>query len=64
MGSEDFITKFPQAHAIFLSYLISNHCPTVLLIPKAMQVRKMEEFEGCHMFKTVKKLKGLKICLK
>ncbi|GKA53311.1 RNA-directed DNA polymerase, eukaryota, reverse transcriptase zinc-binding domain protein [Tanacetum coccineum] len=33
----------------------SDHCPTVLAIPNVK-----EGYNGCHMFKTVKKLKGLK----
>ncbi|GKD72928.1 RNA-directed DNA polymerase, eukaryota, reverse transcriptase zinc-binding domain protein [Tanacetum coccineum] len=40
MGSEDFIGRFNQAYALFLPYLISDHCPTVLVIPKCMQVKK------------------------
>ncbi|PWA66317.1 RNA-directed DNA polymerase, eukaryota, Reverse transcriptase zinc-binding domain protein [Artemisia annua] len=40
MGSEDFIAKFSQSHALFLPYLISDHCPVVLVIPNAIQVKK------------------------
>nr|GEU79134.1 RNA-directed DNA polymerase, eukaryota, reverse transcriptase zinc-binding domain protein [Tanacetum cinerariifolium] len=57
MGNEDFINRFSQAYAIFLPYMISDHSPTILILPKW-------EEEGCRMFKTVKKLRGLKRNLK
>ncbi|GJX28468.1 RNA-directed DNA polymerase, eukaryota, reverse transcriptase zinc-binding domain protein [Tanacetum coccineum] len=40
MGNEILICKYPQTHAIFLSYLISDHCPVDLLIPNVVQARK------------------------
>lgn len=40
MGSEDFISKYSQAHAIFLPYLISDHSPVVLVMPNIVQTRK------------------------
>ncbi|GKG47980.1 hypothetical protein Tco_0509865, partial [Tanacetum coccineum] len=40
MGNEDFISNFPNAHAVFLPYLISDHCPTVLAIPNVVHKRK------------------------
>ena len=78
---------FAQAHAIFIPYLISDHCPTMLNLPNAICVKKKafkfanfvaekkeflplvkqyweEEFVGCEMFKTVKRLKNLKKHLK
>ncbi|GKB65141.1 RNA-directed DNA polymerase, eukaryota, reverse transcriptase zinc-binding domain protein, partial [Tanacetum coccineum] len=87
IGNEEFIDKYPQAHTVFLPYLISDHSPNVLIIPKAIKkkrkafkfanffadkkefiplVSKMweAEYEGCQMFKTVKKLKNLKSDLK
>ena len=87
IGNEVFIGMFAQAHAIFLPYLISDHCPTMLNLPNAICAKKKafkfanfvaekkeflplvkqyweEEFVGCEMFKTVKRLKNLKKHLK
>nr|GEW44401.1 probable E3 ubiquitin-protein ligase RHY1A [Tanacetum cinerariifolium] len=42
MGDEDFIDKFPQAHAVFLPYLISDHSSDV-----AVQfVKHFQDFLG------------------
>ncbi|GJY99382.1 hypothetical protein Tco_0516812 [Tanacetum coccineum] len=83
MGNEVFIDKFSDAYAIFQPYLISDHHPNVLVIPKTVQARRKsfkfvnlvaikedflpvvskkwcEEYAGCQMFNTVKKLKSLK----
>ncbi|GJS08441.1 RNA-directed DNA polymerase, eukaryota, reverse transcriptase zinc-binding domain protein [Tanacetum coccineum] len=57
MGNEDFSNKFCQSYAMFLPYIISDHCPFILVIPNEME-------DGCMMFKTVKNLKGLKKHLK
>ena len=46
MGSEEFITKFSQANAIFLPYLISDHCPTVLVLPNVVQIKKSFKFSN------------------
>ncbi|GJZ55587.1 RNA-directed DNA polymerase, eukaryota, reverse transcriptase zinc-binding domain protein [Tanacetum coccineum] len=40
MGSEEFISRYPQAYAMFLPYIISDHCPIVLVIPNGVQVKK------------------------
>nr|GEW17740.1 RNA-directed DNA polymerase, eukaryota, reverse transcriptase zinc-binding domain protein [Tanacetum cinerariifolium] len=40
MGNEEFIDKFSQAHAIFLPYLISDHCPIVIILPNVIQAKK------------------------
>nr|GEV87901.1 RNA-directed DNA polymerase, eukaryota, reverse transcriptase zinc-binding domain protein [Tanacetum cinerariifolium] len=40
IGNETFIAKFGQALAIFLPYLIFDHCPNVLIFPKAIQTKK------------------------
>nr|GFA31388.1 RNA-directed DNA polymerase, eukaryota, reverse transcriptase zinc-binding domain protein [Tanacetum cinerariifolium] len=40
IGSEDIISRFNQAYALFLPYIISDHCPTVLIMPKCVQVKK------------------------
>ena len=40
MGNEAFIGMFTQAHAIFLPYLISDDCPTMLNLPNAVYVKK------------------------
>ncbi|GKE63230.1 RNA-directed DNA polymerase, eukaryota, reverse transcriptase zinc-binding domain protein [Tanacetum coccineum] len=54
MGNEDFSNR---SYAMFLPYIISDHCPFILVIPNEMK-------DGCRMFKTVKILKGLKKHLK
>lgn len=33
MANNDFITKYPQCHAIFHPYIISDHSPATLCIP-------------------------------
>ncbi|GJY81936.1 RNA-directed DNA polymerase, eukaryota, reverse transcriptase zinc-binding domain protein [Tanacetum coccineum] len=86
-GNEEFIDKFSKSHDVFHPYLISDHCPSVLVIPNIVQKRRTsfkfinlvadkedflpiirkqwdEEHDGCHMFRTVKKLKSLKRDLK
>ncbi|GJS85947.1 RNA-directed DNA polymerase, eukaryota, reverse transcriptase zinc-binding domain protein [Tanacetum coccineum] len=40
MSNEVFIDKYQQAHGVFLPYLISDHSPAVLNIPKAMRRKK------------------------
>ncbi|GKD99172.1 RNA-directed DNA polymerase, eukaryota, reverse transcriptase zinc-binding domain protein, partial [Tanacetum coccineum] len=40
MISEDFLNKYPQAHAIFLPYFISDHSPALLIIPNGMRSKK------------------------
>ncbi|GJS86975.1 RNA-directed DNA polymerase, eukaryota, reverse transcriptase zinc-binding domain protein, partial [Tanacetum coccineum] len=40
MGNEILICKHPQTHAIFLPYLISDHCHVVLVIPNSVHARK------------------------
>ncbi|GKB09566.1 RNA-directed DNA polymerase, eukaryota, reverse transcriptase zinc-binding domain protein [Tanacetum coccineum] len=40
MGNGEFIDKFFQDYAIFLPYLISDHCQTILVIPNALHTRK------------------------
>nr|GEV61093.1 hypothetical protein [Tanacetum cinerariifolium] len=40
MGNKEFIYTFSQAHAIFLSYLISIHCPNVIIMPDVIQVKR------------------------
>ncbi|GJY94470.1 RNA-directed DNA polymerase, eukaryota, reverse transcriptase zinc-binding domain protein [Tanacetum coccineum] len=40
MGNESLISKYPQAHAIFLPYLVSDHCLFVLAIPNSLQTRR------------------------
>nr|GEZ64386.1 hypothetical protein [Tanacetum cinerariifolium] len=87
MGNKEFIDKFSQAYAIFLPYIISDHCPNVLVFPNSLQATKkafkfanfvvnkedfipivrkywIEDHNGCHMFKTVKKLRNIKKDLK
>ncbi|GJY05164.1 RNA-directed DNA polymerase, eukaryota, reverse transcriptase zinc-binding domain protein [Tanacetum coccineum] len=36
MINECFIDKYPKAHAIFLPYLISDHCPALLIMPEGV----------------------------
>ncbi|GKC82504.1 hypothetical protein Tco_1138221 [Tanacetum coccineum] len=87
MGNKAFIDKFSQAHAIFQPYLISDHCPNIIIIPKVCKPKKrafkfvnfvaekeeftpivqkhwMKNYNGCHMFNTVKKLKDMKTDLR
>ncbi|GJW96848.1 RNA-directed DNA polymerase, eukaryota, reverse transcriptase zinc-binding domain protein, partial [Tanacetum coccineum] len=40
MGNESLISKYPQDHAIFLPYLVSDHCLVVLAIPNSLQTRR------------------------
>ncbi|GKD54771.1 RNA-directed DNA polymerase, eukaryota, reverse transcriptase zinc-binding domain protein [Tanacetum coccineum] len=40
MISEYFLNKYPQAHAIFLPYFISDHSPALLIIPNGMRSKK------------------------
>ncbi|GJT38738.1 RNA-directed DNA polymerase, eukaryota, reverse transcriptase zinc-binding domain protein [Tanacetum coccineum] len=40
MRNEAFVCEYPNAHAIFLPYLILDHCPMVLVIPNTMQGRR------------------------
>ncbi|GJX44527.1 RNA-directed DNA polymerase, eukaryota, reverse transcriptase zinc-binding domain protein, partial [Tanacetum coccineum] len=37
MSNEDFIGQFPNAHAKFLPYIISDHTPSVLCIPTTLK---------------------------
>ncbi|GKB81472.1 RNA-directed DNA polymerase, eukaryota, reverse transcriptase zinc-binding domain protein [Tanacetum coccineum] len=83
MRNEIFIDKFSQAYAVFHPYLISDHCPNVITIPKVCKVKRrafkfvnfvaekegflpivqehwLKNYDRCHMFNTVKKLKSLK----
>nr|GEY36084.1 RNA-directed DNA polymerase, eukaryota, reverse transcriptase zinc-binding domain protein [Tanacetum cinerariifolium] len=41
MISEDFVTKYPQAHAIFMPYLISDHSPALLIIHNGMRSKEI-----------------------
>ncbi|GKA59809.1 RNA-directed DNA polymerase, eukaryota, reverse transcriptase zinc-binding domain protein [Tanacetum coccineum] len=40
MINEKFIKKFPNSHGIFMPYMISDHSPAVLRIPKGMERRR------------------------
>ncbi|GKD24600.1 putative reverse transcriptase domain-containing protein [Tanacetum coccineum] len=54
MGNLQFNGDFPGSFAIFQPYRISDHSPSVLRIPKSVNI------EGCAMFRFVKRLEGLK----
>ncbi|GKF00591.1 RNA-directed DNA polymerase, eukaryota, reverse transcriptase zinc-binding domain protein, partial [Tanacetum coccineum] len=43
MVNEKFLCSFQNAHAIFLPYIISDHCPAVLVMPNSL-VRKPKPF--------------------
>nr|GEU67293.1 hypothetical protein [Tanacetum cinerariifolium] len=43
MSNEDFIGQFPNAHAKFLPYIISDHTPSVLCIPTTLK-KKIKAF--------------------
>ncbi|GJX46348.1 RNA-directed DNA polymerase, eukaryota, reverse transcriptase zinc-binding domain protein [Tanacetum coccineum] len=47
------------AHGLFLPYVVSDHSPAILIVPKGLP-KKKKSFRGCKMFKVVKKLKNLK----
>ncbi|GJY12210.1 RNA-directed DNA polymerase, eukaryota, reverse transcriptase zinc-binding domain protein [Tanacetum coccineum] len=40
MANKEFIDKFPQAYAVFLPYLISDHSQNILVTPNAIQARR------------------------
>ncbi|GJU30426.1 hypothetical protein Tco_1174015 [Tanacetum coccineum] len=40
MVNEDIMSKYPQAHAIFMPYLISDHSSALLIIPNGMRSKK------------------------
>ncbi|GJY48856.1 RNA-directed DNA polymerase, eukaryota, reverse transcriptase zinc-binding domain protein [Tanacetum coccineum] len=40
MINEKFIEKFPNSYGIFMPYIISDHSPAVLRIPKGMERRR------------------------
>ncbi|GJZ24374.1 RNA-directed DNA polymerase, eukaryota, reverse transcriptase zinc-binding domain protein [Tanacetum coccineum] len=37
MGNGDFISNFPQVQASFLPFLVSDHSPAVMIIPKSLK---------------------------
>ncbi|GJU01457.1 RNA-directed DNA polymerase, eukaryota, reverse transcriptase zinc-binding domain protein [Tanacetum coccineum] len=43
MSNEEFINVFDQAHAVFLPYLISDHCPALVIMPGGVE-RKRKAF--------------------
>ncbi|GJT95057.1 retrovirus-related pol polyprotein from transposon TNT 1-94 [Tanacetum coccineum] len=43
MTNKDFIKSFPQAHAKFLPYIISNHSPAILCVPSNIR-KKVKSF--------------------
>ncbi|GJW50195.1 RNA-directed DNA polymerase, eukaryota, reverse transcriptase zinc-binding domain protein [Tanacetum coccineum] len=43
MSNEEFINVFDQSHAVFLPYLISDHCPALVIMPGGME-RKRKAF--------------------
>ncbi|GJV26153.1 reverse transcriptase domain-containing protein [Tanacetum coccineum] len=43
MGNSYFIASFPTSFANFMSYLSSDHCPTVLAIPEVV-VKRLKSF--------------------
>ncbi|GJR61917.1 RNA-directed DNA polymerase, eukaryota, reverse transcriptase zinc-binding domain protein [Tanacetum coccineum] len=60
MVNEDFMSKYPQAHAIFMPYLISDHSPALLIIPNEMRFKRKSFNHG----NLIEKVKGLKDDLK
>ncbi|GKD74538.1 RNA-directed DNA polymerase, eukaryota, reverse transcriptase zinc-binding domain protein [Tanacetum coccineum] len=40
MVNEDFMSKYPQAHAIFMPYSIFDHNPALLIIPNGMRFKR------------------------
>nr|GEV38076.1 hypothetical protein [Tanacetum cinerariifolium] len=58
-GSVQGITTMSKAHGIFLPFIVSDHCPAVLVVRDGMP-RKKKSFRGCQMFKVVKQIKNFK----
>ncbi|GJT15613.1 RNA-directed DNA polymerase, eukaryota, reverse transcriptase zinc-binding domain protein [Tanacetum coccineum] len=42
MRNEAFVGEYSLAHAIFLPYLISDHCPMILVMPNTIQERESD----------------------
>ncbi|GKA28993.1 RNA-directed DNA polymerase, eukaryota, reverse transcriptase zinc-binding domain protein [Tanacetum coccineum] len=40
MINKNFLMKFEKAHGIFLPYLVSDHCPAIMTIPKGISKKK------------------------
>ncbi|GJU23584.1 RNA-directed DNA polymerase, eukaryota, reverse transcriptase zinc-binding domain protein [Tanacetum coccineum] len=40
MINENFLMQFEKAHGIFLPYLVSDHCPAIMTIPKGISKKK------------------------
>ncbi|GJX96839.1 RNA-directed DNA polymerase, eukaryota, reverse transcriptase zinc-binding domain protein [Tanacetum coccineum] len=40
MGNEECIDKYPQSHVVFIPYLISDHSPYVIIIPKVIKTKR------------------------
>ncbi|GJX69407.1 RNA-directed DNA polymerase, eukaryota, reverse transcriptase zinc-binding domain protein [Tanacetum coccineum] len=61
LGNIEFMSYFSNSHALFLPHLTFDHSPAVLIIPKDHWNTNVE---GCHMYKLVKRMKGLKYHMK
>ncbi|GJZ72790.1 RNA-directed DNA polymerase, eukaryota, reverse transcriptase zinc-binding domain protein [Tanacetum coccineum] len=40
MSNEEFISVYGQAHIVFLPYIISDHCPSLVVIPHGLRKKK------------------------
>nr|GEU62973.1 hypothetical protein [Tanacetum cinerariifolium] len=55
---DSFIQMFEKANGVFLPYLIYDHSPAIMSIPRGI-IKKKKSF-SCHMYKVVQRLKHLK----
>ncbi|GJV35562.1 RNA-directed DNA polymerase, eukaryota, reverse transcriptase zinc-binding domain protein [Tanacetum coccineum] len=69
MVNDGFMQQFEKADGVFLPYLISDHSPAIMTIPKGIIKKKksfrfanyvIKDLRGCQMYKVVQRLKILK----
>ncbi|GJR59118.1 RNA-directed DNA polymerase, eukaryota, reverse transcriptase zinc-binding domain protein [Tanacetum coccineum] len=58
MGNKDFSNGFCQSYAMFLPYIISDHCPSILVIPNGVQ-RKKKPFKFAKFIINKEEFKAL-----
>ncbi|GJY44922.1 RNA-directed DNA polymerase, eukaryota, reverse transcriptase zinc-binding domain protein [Tanacetum coccineum] len=58
MGNKDFSNGFCQSYAMFLPYIISDHCPSILVIPNGVQ-RKKKPFKFAKFITDKEEFKAL-----
>nr|GEY10827.1 hypothetical protein [Tanacetum cinerariifolium] len=60
IGNEDFSNRFCQSYAMFLPYIISDHSPSILVIPNGVQ-RKRKPFKFANFFTDKDEFKALNV---